>query len=65
MRLDRIQGQDEIRCDLLIRAKLSQKPEYVGLARGQRNDEGIVRGSIALPILKGRAGELWHGGQKA
>jgi len=55
MRLDCVQRQNEIRCDLLIRAKLSQKPEYVGLARGQRNDEGVAHLTPEERVARGKA----------
>ena len=63
--LDRIQGQDEIRRDLLIGTKIRQQLEYIGLARGQRNEEGAVRRSVIPPILNGGRGWLWNSGKEA
>ena len=39
VRLDRVHGDDELVCDLLVRAAARDEPEDLGLALGQRGDQ--------------------------
>ena len=49
MRLDRVQGQDEIRRDLFVGAIVSERPQDFNLARAQRH----YQSRTILPVIKG------------
>ena len=49
MRLDRVQGQDEVRRDLFVRAILGESLQDFNLARAQRHYQSCT----ILPVIMG------------
>jgi len=67
MRLDRVQGQDEIRRDLFVRAILSERLQDLNLARAQRHYQSrailpAIKGPQMIndPMINERVALLWY-----